>query len=426
LSKRKFVFMAVVLLITVLAMVIGTTSAAPKREITIAMMTGPEMENTRELAKEFTAQTGINVKFLPLGREAYIEQVTTQLMGKSTAVDIVSVITSLVFNQFAAGNYLEPLEPYIKKFRVDTKYLIDPVVDTVRFNGKLYGLPTDGAGMFLVYRKDLIQNPPKTWEEYIEIARKNTQALNPGAATKYGAAILGQPINIAFDFFTWLYSFGGDVIDSKGQVVLDSKQSIAAAQLYISMYQKERILPPDVNTYEWAEVNSALQQSVAAMSVQWNSGALVCMDQKQSPKVFEKIGATLVPGVKLANGTIRRTPFIQSWAFALNKYSKRKDDAFIFMKWFIQKDVLKKYALMGNTPPVKDVLTDPQVLAKYPLNELLMETFSVGRTIPKSPAYSIIRDVLSTNLSNALAGSKTPEAAMKDAAREIREVLGTN
>jgi multiple sugar transport system substrate-binding protein len=216
------------------------------------------------------------------------------------------------------------------------------------------------------------------------------------------------------------------VIDSKGQVVLDSKQSIAAAQLYISMYQKEHILPPDVNTYEWAEVNSALQQSVAAMAVQWNSGAVVCMDPKQSPKVFDKIGATLVPGVKSANGTIRRTPFIQSWALALNKFSKRKADAFTFMKWFIQKDVLKKYALMGNTPPVKDILTDPQVMEKYPLNELLMKTFSVGRTIPKSPAYSIIRDILATNLSSALAGSKTPEAAMKDAAREIRSVVGTD
>jgi ABC-type glycerol-3-phosphate transport system substrate-binding protein len=191
LFKKRSVLLTAVLMIAVLAIAIGSTWGAPKREITIAMMTGPEMESTRELAKEFTAQTGINVKFLPLGREAYIEQVTTQLMGKSTAIDVVSVITSLVFNQFAAGNYLEPLEPYIKKYHVDTKYLIDPVVDTVRFEGKLYGLPTDGAGMFLIYRKDLIQNPPQTWEEYIEIARKNTQALNPGSATKYGAAILG-------------------------------------------------------------------------------------------------------------------------------------------------------------------------------------------------------------------------------------------
>jgi multiple sugar transport system substrate-binding protein len=414
---------AVSLIALVLLAVVFPVAAAD-RKVTIAMMTGPELEFLRELTKDFTAETGIAVEFIPLGREAYIEQVTTQLMGRSSTVDIVDIITSLAFAQFAAGGYLEPLGPWIEKSGLSLDHMTDALLDTVRYDGELYGVPTDGATMFLVYRKDLVQDPPDTWDEFIEEGKKWTQKHNPDSPVKYGIVIQGRPIAIPVDFYHWLWSYGGDILDAEGNVVLDSPQAIAALEDYVSLLHVYGIVPPDASSYEWAEINAAFQESVAAMSVQWNSGAVVCQDPAQSPKVYDKIGATLIPGKKQDDGTILRTPYVQSWALTINAYSKRKEEAFELIKWFSRPETLKKYALMGGTPACEEALTDPEVLAKFPLNDLLMDTFAVGKTNPAVPSYNVMRDVISTALSEALAGDRTPSEALKWAADEIRAVVG--
>jgi ABC-type glycerol-3-phosphate transport system substrate-binding protein len=418
---RRIARLLAILILGTIFVVPGVIAA--DKEVSIAMMSGPELDFLNILGKDFTAETGIGIKFLPLGRDAYVEQLSTQLMGKTSTIDVVDIITSLVFGQFAAGGFLEPLDPFIEKAGMDTSYFIPAILDTVTYNGKLYGIPTDGNTMFLVYRKDLIKKPPETWDEYLQTAKKFTKSLNPNSPTKFGALIQAKPLPLPIDFCQYLWSFGGNILDENGKVVIDSPSAIKALQFYVSL-TRNKVVPPDANTYEWAEINGGIQESVGAMAVQWNSGAVVCEDPKQSPKVYDKVGTALVPGYRQASGKIVHTPYVQSWDLTISGSSENKDNAFRFIQWFAKKDTLMKYALMGGSPPVADILTDSQVLAKFPMNNLLMQTFQVARAIPKVSNWNQIQDTLSTNLSQALAGSKTPEQALKDAARDMRASMG--
>ena len=72
-------------------------------------------------------------------------------------------------------------------------YNYDDILFTYGYKDSTYAIPFDVSTHFLYYRKDLIETPPETWEEYIETAKGFTKALNSSSETEYGAAITALP-----------------------------------------------------------------------------------------------------------------------------------------------------------------------------------------------------------------------------------------
>src|SRR5690606_41603606 len=70
--------------------------------------------------------------------------------------------------------------PYITLFRSLQK--------AVTYKGKVYGIPRAFSSQTLIYRSDLIEDPPETWDELVETA-KRVQEENEGM---YGFGISGE------------------------------------------------------------------------------------------------------------------------------------------------------------------------------------------------------------------------------------------
>ena len=159
---------AVSLIALVLLAVVFPVAAAD-RKVTIAMMTGPELEFLRELPRTSLPKRhccGVHTA----RREAYITgndaaDGSKQHSGHRRHHHVSGIA------QFAAGGYLEPLG-VDREVRPVARPHDRRAADTVRYDGELYGVPTDGATMF-VYRKDW-QDPPDTWDEFIEEGKKRT------------------------------------------------------------------------------------------------------------------------------------------------------------------------------------------------------------------------------------------------------------
>ncbi|MFH9727644.1 extracellular solute-binding protein [Streptomyces sp. NPDC017254] len=98
---------------------------------------------------------------------------------------------------------------------------IDPnVLDSLKQDGKLYGLPTSNYTMGLLVNRKLFTQagldpdaPPRTWDE-LRAAAKKIAALGKGVAGfgEYSAGNTG-----GWHFTAQMYSIGGEVVDASGK-----------------------------------------------------------------------------------------------------------------------------------------------------------------------------------------------------------------
>src|SRR5688572_29194510 len=89
------------------------------------------------------------------------DDLVQHFQAKDPSYDVVSVEVVWVA-EFAAKGWLTPLKD---KFKLDTTRFLEPPVKASTYNKTLYAAPTSSDGSMLYYRSDLVQSPPKTFDE---------------------------------------------------------------------------------------------------------------------------------------------------------------------------------------------------------------------------------------------------------------------
>jgi multiple sugar transport system substrate-binding protein len=102
---------------------------------------------------------------------------------------------------------------------------------------------------------------------------------------------------------------------------------------------------------------------------------------------------------------------------------EQKDAAFLFLKWALSVDVLKRLTEIGACPARLTVFNLPEFEAEeYRYFQTMKEMFPITRVPMKIPEFFELNDALSIELSAAIAGDKQPEAAL-DAAQAKWETI---
>lgn len=401
--------------------------AAEAQKITVYARSGIYFNTLKSVAPKFTEETKINVDVVEIGRDGYQDKVATQLLGKNAGVDVVLILSNYM-GQFGGGGQLENLDPYFTKNLAPQDWNINnflpAAAKSVQYKGKTFAVPMDVSTMFLFYRKDLIPTPPQTWDEYREVAKKFTKSVNPSSPTEFGATFQGKRQETQpKEFYNYFWSMGGQFFNDKMEPQLNSEASVKALQYVVDNYKTHKIYPPDITTYEFAEVQSAFQNSKVAMAVEWNPAYPTISNKEKSPQVAEKFAIDLVPGVKGADGKINRTPFMHTWTLAVNSASKQKEAAFKFITWVTAKGNAKQYALSGGIPAVVDVLKDAEVQAKRPEFPMILKSFEIANVEPDLPEYPQIHQFVSEAITLALAGEKSPKDALEQANTKVKQLM---
>ncbi|KRE34973.1 hypothetical protein ASG81_22440 [Paenibacillus sp. Soil522] len=258
---------------------------AETKSITVMARAGIYYNALSAIAPDFQKETGIKVNVQEVGRDGYLQKVSTQLLGQDKGMDVVLMLNNYM-GQFGAGGQLEPLDKYIEQSGSDMNRFLPASAESVKYQDKSFALPFDVSTMFLIYRKDLIPKPPTTWEEYNKLAAQFTKSKNPDSPTEFGIAFQGkhgetQPK----DFYQYFWSMGGQFFDANMNPTLSSKEGVQALSFLVDAYRKDKVMPADASTYEFPEVLSAFQNEKAAMIINWNAAYPQLADKEKSPKV---------------------------------------------------------------------------------------------------------------------------------------------
>jgi ABC-type glycerol-3-phosphate transport system substrate-binding protein len=416
-------------LLAPLVLLLGSTVSAQDYDpIVVAVWSGPEHDNLVKVAAEYTAQTGNEVIIDEIARETLQTRVNTVLLSGADDYDVIYVSADWI-PQYAQAGLLAPLNPFIDSIAADWFSLdaLSPSVDSLTIDGSIYGFPSEGDTAWLFYRTDLLEaaglDVPQTWEEFREAAIAMTQDENgDGRPEVYGAVIGAKRDEAFWDFMHVFYGFGGQILDADGKVAVNNETGVAALTFYSNLLLQDQVVPPDVTTYGYNEILTALQQGRVAMAIQWMAGTQTLLDCEQSPLVCDKLDYTLLPGT-LVDGELQRGFGASQWAWVIPAASGNKEGAYKFIEWLTGPEGAKLWALNGGIPSNSIALSDPEVVERVPQFGLLAEAMPYRNLMPATTVTAELLDAMMEASHNAVTGAVTPQEALDAAAARMAKAL---
>jgi len=406
---------AAVLLILTAVLMADARAWAQGKSLTLSMLAGYKEDVLRASLPEFEKKTGVRVVVdaAPFG-----DLYKKQLLSLSTGGGRYDVL-------FMDEPWIPPLSEFLLPLneRMKTLDLADFIPTTVAagaFQGTQYAVPVDPNVQILVYRKDLFEQrglkPPATWDELLAAAK----AFHDPAKEKYGIAVTASSdIQTALYMLLAMWSYGAELVDANGRGSLNSAAGRKGGEVFLELL---KFAPPNVRSYNFADVNKAIQLGHAAMAIQWASGARP-MEDKTRSSVAGKLGYALVPKA------VRQTPMRGVWTIAIAKSSANQDAAWQFATWLSGKEfgqAAVKYpsATSAIHSPRVSVLKDAGTRAFLPYADTLLDSLQITKERPRLREYADIQEHLRVTAGKLTAGELTLDAALKEIDGGTNRILG--
>jgi ABC-type glycerol-3-phosphate transport system substrate-binding protein len=385
---------------------------------------GPYTQLHKNAAPEFTEQTGIVVDYIEVPHDQMHQTFLTEALAGTGDIDVFQADQPWVA-EFAAAGYLEPLGDRLTE--EDRADFFPVALDTVSYDGEIYALPYLVHNSVLYYRTDLfeaagITEPPKTWEEYREVAKQLTDA----DAGVYGTMAEGkQSIEAAAKFMDVVQQAGGSVLDDEGNVVFDGQPTVDAFDFLLGVQYEDQSSPPGAPGFDNPDTHGMFMAGNLAMAPNWPYMYGLASDPEQS-QVVGKYKVALQPG----QDEDKQSAQVFSWGYGINSASDQKDAAYEFIKWATGQDMLVRLGKTFTNPvprasAVEAIAADPEVTQEQKdAIATMTESVSVSDTIPSHPSWPAIHDRVGEALSKVMTQQATPEEEVAAAAADMREILG--
>jgi ABC-type glycerol-3-phosphate transport system substrate-binding protein len=289
----------------------------------------------------------------------------------------------------------------------------------MKFGGKWYMAPTDITLETLVYRTDLVPNPPKTWDDLRANALKLTQSLNGSSPTRYGYAYAATPGNLMTAWYGTMGSYGASILDERSCPGVDGPKGIEAWKFFVNLKTTDKVTPPDINAWDYPELLAALQNGTVAQANFFTAGMPILLDCQQSPNVCRNIALVAQPAGPAGSKT-RVNPL----GIMVNAASDKKDAVWAFVKWATGPVGGKVYTAAGGANPRISILSDPQLSKDRPWTPEVLKAAQAGVGNVRHAQARELGEAFDRFGQQAIAGQITPEDSMKKAGTEMRQILG--
>ncbi len=424
----------VALAAAMVASVIGVSAHA--EELVIATVNNGHMIEMQKLSKNFEqANPGITLKWVTLEEGVLRQRVTTDIATKGGQFDVMTI-----------GMYETPIwgkKGWLQELKTDAKYDADDILPAMRnglsVDGKMFAVPFYGESSMLMYRKDLTDKAGikfadrPTWDQVRDAAAKIHDPKNG----VYGICLRGKPgwgDNMAF-LSTMANSFGAQWFDMKWKPQLESKPWKDAVTFYVDMLTKYG--PPGSSANSFNEILALYNEGKCGMWIDATIAASFITDPKQS-KVADKVAFAQGP----YSVTQKGANWLWAWALAIPAGSKKVDAASKFVTWATSKEYIELVAKTNGWASVptgtrKSTYANPEFLkaAKFataekaaidsanPNDSTLPKSPYVGVQFAAIPEFQAIGTTVGQQMSAALAGKSTVDAALKASqAAAVREM----
>ena len=380
---------------------------------------------TKVVAEEWAKKTGNTVDYIsrPNDASATLQLFQQYWAAKSGDVDVYMI--DVIWQGIAAAHATD-LKKYVKDDEI--KEFFPRIIENNTVKGKLVSLPLYTDAGVLYYRTDLLEKygykePPKTWEELAEMAKKIQDGeRQAGKADFQGFVFEGKASeSVTCNAIEWVYSYGGGtIIDPDRKVTINNPNAIKALEAAKSWVGT--ISPQGVVSYGEEEARNIWQAGNAAFMRNWPY-AYALGDDKKSV-ISGKFAATVVPKGG-ADG--KNAACLGGWQLMVSAYSKNADAAADLARFLCAAEIQKRRAVdLGELPTRPEVYKDPDVLAKYPwfANAVDILNNAIARPSTVTGAdYNQVSTVFFQSVNKVLTGGESSQQAVSDVERVAKRIV---
>jgi sorbitol/mannitol transport system substrate-binding protein len=318
----------------------GDDGGESKKELTVAIVNNPQMEDIAKLTPSlFTKDTGIKVKYTIPEEGKLREVITRDLSGGGGQFDVV-MLGPYEAPQFGTNGWLKDLNSYAED---DESYKVDDLIPAVKnalsANGKMYASPFYAESSFVMYRKDVLKAkgvtmPARpTWDQIAAIARKID---SPQMA---GICLRGKPGwgDLGASFTTVLNTFGGTWWSSTPDGKVDESQVDQPEFKEALKFYVDLVRDAGESDAANASYNECLTQYQDGKVAMWYDATVAAgsLEANDSP-VKGKNGYALAPVRKT-----KASGWLWTWALAIPQNSSDPDTSWKYISWATGPDYIK-------------------------------------------------------------------------------------
>jgi multiple sugar transport system substrate-binding protein len=277
-------------------------------EINVLTFTGPQIaEPLQRRGPDFTELTGAKVNVIIVPFSDLYSKILTDAATGTNAFD------AWVFAPQWMGDYIVP--GYVED--LTDRVASDPAIEwediapffrdfSATYGGRIYTIPLDGDFHMGYYRTDLLEEaglePPKTWEEYLEVAEFfHGKDLNGDGDPDYGSCISKKRAAQAYWF---IYDLAASMIQTQGtghgaffdletmEPLVNNEAFAKAMEIY---KESTKYGPPDELNLDVGPTRALFTSGRCALSLDWGDIGTLAIDPETSI-VMDKTGAIILPG----------------------------------------------------------------------------------------------------------------------------------
>ena len=323
-------------------------------------------------------------------------------------------------------DYLQPLDEFFSEEEINDffptflKMMRDPKTGEL----KALWLNTDVRVLF--YRKDLIPEPPKTWNELIKIA-KDLKSKHPEILPLVFPASRAEGCMMTF-ILPLFWQQGGKLVDEKGKPIFfegeNKEYMINVFKLAKKLVDEGVLAPQSVNIAHEPEINQLLPAGNIAMFLGGN-WQYADLEQYIGEEGQKKWGMAMIP---LIEGAKSPKTAAGGWTFGVFTKDKEKQAAAVRLlyKTWISAYAQYRWAVWGIKPgvpvkfvPVRKSVYDDFKAMQSENMQVIMELLKYAGLRPGAPIYPTISSELSAALSEVVAAGADPEKVLEKAWKNV-------
>ena len=276
--------------------------------VNVMTFTGPQIaEPLQRRAKEFAEKTGAKINVVTVPFSDLYQKLLTDWATGTNSID-VGVFAPQWMVDYVTPGYLEDISARVA---ADKDLKEDDVGGFFRefsqkFNGKTYMVTLDGDFHMAYFRTDILSalklEPPKTWDDYIAIA-KATNGKDFGGVKVFGSCIAKKRSAQSYWMITsvaagYLQAKGtaeGGFFDPRNMKPLTNNDGFKKA---LEVYKATTEFgPPNEINLDVGDTRNMFQAGQCAQTLDWGDVGTLALDKEKS-KVIDKTGSVIMPGSK--------------------------------------------------------------------------------------------------------------------------------
>lgn len=383
---------------------------------TVNLYYSPE-QNLQKVVDDCNAQAAgryrIVHRVLPRGADEQRVQMVRRLAAEDTSMDVLGLDITWT-QEFASAKWIREWTG-ANRAEAERGTLAGPL-DSARYSGKLFAAPKNTNVQLLWYRTDLVDRPPRTWDEMIETALRLKGQGKPYRIITMGAQYEGLVVL----YNTLVASAGGRILDERGGRAVFDSGAVRALEVLRRFATAGVTSPSFSNTME-DPARLEFQSGGGAFQLNWPF--VYPAMQEGAPALARDVRWARYPGIA-GQGQSRVT--IGGYNLAVSRYSRHPAEAFAAALCLRDAKHQKFSAINDGVPPtIESVYAEPEMANAYPMKDVILDELRSAANRPLTPAYQNVSTVMSAILSPP-SGIDPPSTAdrLRDAVQDALDSKG--